>query len=113
MDILTLSNLLNLNCPVSGVHSIEGGIINRRGKGVRDKKMTHKQSWWSRRYEESIEVDLANGKKLKVTIHKDGSSFWVNRMLVHPSNSESIEGVIREIGILYNSVVKEWKWLDY
>jgi len=75
--------------------------------------MTHTQAWWSRRYKGSIKVELANGKKLKVTIHKEGRSFWVNRVLVHPSNSGSIEGAIREIGILHDSVVKEWKWLDY
>jgi len=75
--------------------------------------MTHKQAWWSRRYKGLVEVELANGNKFEVTIHKEGRSFWVNKVLVHPSNRGSIEGVIREIGILHDSVVKEWKWLDY
>ena len=75
--------------------------------------MTHKESWWSRRYKGSIEVALADGKKLEVTIHREGRSIWVNRVLVHPSNSGSMQGAIREIGILHGSAVKEWRWLNY
>lgn len=75
--------------------------------------MTHTQAWWSRRYKGSIEVELANGKKFKGTIHNEGRSFWVNRELVHPSNSGSIEGAIHEMGILHDSAVRKWEWLDY
>lgn len=73
--------------------------------------MTHTQAWWSNRYKGLIEVELANGKKLNFAIYKDGSKFWVDEHLVHPSNSGSIEGAIHEIGILHDSPVKEWKWI--
>lgn len=82
-----------------------------KGKAAREKQMTHTERWWSKRYIGSVKVELANGKKLTVSIHKQGRSFWVSRVLVHPSNSGSIEGAIREIGVLHDSVVKEWEWL--
>ena len=71
------------------------------------------ESWWSRRYKGTIEVKFANEKLFNVTIHRQGRSVWINRVLVHPSNSGSIEGAILEIGIIYDSPVKEWKWVDY
>jgi len=75
--------------------------------------MVHKQSWWSRRYKGTIEVNLADGRAFNVSIHREGRSVWINKALVHPSNSGSMEGAILEIGIIYNSPVKEWKWVDY
>ena len=75
--------------------------------------MAHKQSWWSSRYKGTVKVKLADEKVLKVTIHQDGSSWWINRKLVHPSTSGSIEGAIDEVGIIHNSPVKEWEWVDY
>ena len=75
--------------------------------------MVHKQSWWSKRYKGTIEVKLADGKTFKVAIHRDGTSVWINRKLVHPSNSGSLEGAIDEIGIIHDSRVKEWEWVDY
>ena len=75
--------------------------------------MVHKESWWSKRYKGTIKAKLADGKELRVAIHRGGSSWWINRKLVHPSNSGSIEGAIDEIGIIHGSRVKEWDWVDY
>ena len=72
--------------------------------------MTHTAKWWSRRCIGEAEVELANGKSLSVYIYKEGSTFWVNRVLVNPSNSGSIEEVIRYVGIIHGSPVKDWRW---
>ena len=76
----------------------------------RYKEMTHTDRWWSRRCKGAVEVELANGKRLSVYIYKEGGTFWVNRELVNPSNSGSIEEVIRYIGIIHGSAVKDWRW---
>jgi len=56
------------------------------------------------------EVELANGKRLSVHVYKEGRTFWLNRVLVNPSNSGSIEEVIRYVGVIHGSPVKDWSW---
>jgi hypothetical protein len=73
--------------------------------------VSHRQPWWARRYQGTIEAELSDGTKIDVQIHKDGLTWFINKLAVHPSNGDSIEGVIREIGIIYNDAVMNWKWL--
>ena len=61
----------------------------------------------------TLEVKLANGKNLEVIIHKSGRTIWINDAIVHPSNRDSFEGIINEIGIIYNSAVREYDWKIY
>jgi len=72
--------------------------------------MTHTDQWWSRRCMGMVEVELANSKRLSVAIYKQGRTFWVDRVLVNPSNCWSIEGVIDYIGVIHGSAVKDWRW---
>jgi hypothetical protein len=61
----------------------------------------------------TLEVKLANGKTLEVVIHKAGRTIWINKEIVHPSNRDSFDGIINEIGIIHNSAVKEYDWKTY
>jgi len=74
--------------------------------------MVHRDSWWERRYQGTIEAELFDGERIQVSIYKDGPDWYINRLAVHSSNNESLEGVIREIGILYNDAIMSWRWLD-
>ena len=75
--------------------------------------MAHTERFWANRYIGTLEVILSRGKKLDVTVHKEGNTIWINRTIVHPSNQGSFNGIILEIGIIYNDPVKEWKWKTY
>ena len=59
------------------------------------------------------EVELANGKRLNIGVYKVGSTFWLDRVLVNPANSGSVEEAIRYIGVIHGSPVKEWRWSVY
>lgn len=73
--------------------------------------MPHTQRFWSNRYIGTLQVTLVGGKKMDVTIHKEGNTVWLNRdNIVHPMNTGSLEGIIREIGVLNNTSVKDWEW---
>jgi len=61
----------------------------------------------------TLEVTLDNGKVLEIKVHKSGRTIWINDQIVHPSNRDSFDGIIHEIGIIHNTVVKEWKWKTY
>lgn len=58
----------------------------------------------------TLEVTLESGKFLDINVHKKGRNIWINDKIVHPSNENSFNGIIDEIGITYQSVVKEWNW---
>lgn len=72
--------------------------------------MTHTERWWSKIWMGTAAVKLANDKRLSVSVHKHGTTYWVNRVLVNPDNSRSIEDVIRYVGVIHGSPVKEWEW---
>jgi hypothetical protein len=75
--------------------------------------MTHTERWWNRRCKGVAEVELANGKRLTVGIYKEGGTYWVDRVLVNPANSGSMEEAIRYIGVIHGSPVKDWRWSAY
>ena len=56
------------------------------------------------------EVELANGKRLSVSVYKVGRSFYLDRVLVNPANSGSAERAIGYLGVIHGSVVKGWRW---
>lgn len=72
--------------------------------------MTHTSQWWSTRCLGIAEVELASGKKLSVPVYKVGRSFYLDRVLVNPANSGSVEQAIGYLGVIHGSVVKEWSW---
>jgi len=72
--------------------------------------MTHTDQWWSRRCIGVTEVELANGKRLSVSVYKVGRSFYLDRVLVNPANSGSAERAIGYLGVIHGSVVKGWRW---
>jgi len=74
--------------------------------------MTHTAKWWSRRCIGIAKVELMSGKKLSVSVYKVGSSYSLDRVLVNPSNSGSVEQAIDYLGVIHGSVVKEWRWSD-
>ncbi len=50
----------------------------------------------------NIEVTFADGTSSDIRIHKCGRTIWINDHIVHPSNRNSFEGVIHEIGVITN-----------
>jgi hypothetical protein len=72
----------------------------------------HDSKWWSKRIEAIEEVEFEDGRKMYFTLYRDGSNWWVDRIPVHPSNSGSIPGAIREIEIRYVKKVKKYKKID-
>jgi len=72
--------------------------------------MSHTDRWWSKRCMGIAKVELANGKKLSFGVYKQGRTYWLDRVLVNPANSGSVEEAIRYIGVIHSSPVKEWEW---
>ena len=59
-----------------------------------------------------IGVTFVDGVSSDVRIYKSGRTIWINDHIVHPSNRNSFEGVIHEIGIVTNKPIKEWEWKE-
>ena len=57
-----------------------------------------------------IEVTFADGTSFDVRIYKSGRTIWINEHIVHPSNRNSFEGVIHEIGVITNKRIEKWEW---
>ena len=57
-------------------------------------------------------VKFRDEKTLEVTIHKSGRTIWINDQIVHASNRDSFDGVIHEIGVVYNMTVEDSEWLE-
>jgi len=58
----------------------------------------------------NIEVTFADGTSSDVRIYKSGRNIWINNHIVHPSNRNSFEGVIYEIGVITNKRIERWEW---
>lgn len=57
-----------------------------------------------------IEVTFADGTTSDMRIYKSGRTIWINDHIVHPSNRNSVEGVIHEIGVITNKRIEKWEW---
>jgi len=70
--------------------------------------MIHKDSWWSRRWIGTLELELANGRKLEANAYREGKSYWLGKGDVHGRGS--IEEAVHEFGVVNDSPVKNWRW---
>ncbi|RJQ36633.1 MAG: hypothetical protein C4555_07155 [Dehalococcoidia bacterium] len=59
-----------------------------------------------------LKVALSNNNTIEVKIHKSGRTIWINDQIVHASNRDSFDGVIHEIGVVYNMPVANWEWVE-
>ncbi len=57
-----------------------------------------------------IAVTFSDGPTKEITIHKNGRTIWIDDHIVHPSNRNSFEGVIHEIGVITNKRIEKWEW---
>jgi len=58
----------------------------------------------------NTEVTFADGTSSDVRIYRSGRTIWINDHIVHPSNRNSFEGVIHEIGVITNKRIEKWEW---
>jgi len=75
--------------------------------------VAHTTRFWANRYIGTLDVTLVGGRTLDVSIHKEGRTIWINKNIVHPSNEGSFNGIINEIGIIYQAPVEKWEWKTY
>ncbi len=60
-----------------------------------------------------IAVTFAGGETSEKSIFKSGRTIWINDHIVHYSNRNSFEGILREISIIRNKPIDKWEWVAF
>jgi hypothetical protein len=56
-------------------------------------------------------LKLENDSVKIVRVYRDGKEIFLDREIVHPSNQASVEGWVREAGLIWKLIIKKFKFV--